>query len=132
MVTLLAATFPLADVDSEIYPGEMDSVSRDKDRIRVFTAPLTADANVNNARPKMVIRYFLTDPKISALTGDVPRDPSVVEQLMIDLASMFKSHLNSVGGMDYYHVESITPDRDLYAVECLLTAWTRNPAESGG
>ena len=129
---LLVAQFPTAEVKSEIFPGEMDSISRDKDRIRVFAPPLVPDANVNNARPKLTVHYFLELPKISALISQVPRDPAVVEQLMLDLAGMFKAHLTSVGGMDYYHVDSITPDRDLYAVECQLTGWTRNPAEPGG
>lgn len=130
--TLLVAAFPAAEVKAEVYPGEMDNLSRDKDRIRVFTGPLAADTNVNNARPKLTVHYFLKQAKISSLTSENPLDPQAIEQTMVDLAAMFEAHLTSVGGMDYFHVDSITPDRDLYAVECQLTAWTRNPAESGG
>lgn len=130
---LLATAFPGADVAAEIYPGEFDSLSRDKDRIRVFTNPLVADArDVNDARPGLTVHYFLSKPKISGLTAEVPVDPDDIEQVMMTLAATFKAHLTSVGGMDYYHVDSITPDRELYAVEALLTGWTRNPAEAGG
>lgn len=129
---LLTSTFPSAEVDGEIFPGEMANLSRDHDRIRVFSQPLTADSgNVNNANPKLTVHYFLKLPVVSGLTAEVPRDPAVVEQLMIDLATMFKAHLTGEG-VDYYHVQSISPDRELYAVEAVLVGWTRNPAESGG
>lgn len=124
---------PPVEIDAEIFPGEMDSRSIDHDRIRVFAPPITpVGGNVNNANPKLIVRYFIAEPKISGLTKEVPFDPAAIEQVMLNLAAFFKAHLTGVGGMDYYHVESITPDRDLYAVECVLTGWTRNPAESGG
>jgi hypothetical protein len=130
---LLATAFPTAEVDGEIYPGEFATISRDKDRIRVFTNPLEPDSrNVNDARPRLTVHYFLSKAKFGPLTAEVPQDPADIEQVMATLAATFKAHLTSVGGMDYYHVESITPDRELYAVEVLLTAWTRNPAEAGG
>ncbi len=129
---LLATAFPGVDVQGEIWPGELDTISRDQDRIRVVLAPLTPDANVNNTRPKLIVRYWLTDPKISGLTSQVPRDPAAIEQIMIDLAAAFQAQLTSVGGMDYYHVGSITPDRARYAIEVELVGWTRNPAEDGG
>lgn len=132
LVTLLGTTFPSARVVS----GERSGRAVDKDIVCVFAAPLTPVASdVNNANPKMTIRYWKTHPKISAKLRDVPKDPAPIEQLMLDMAAMLQPKLTSLGvsTLAYFHVDSISPDvEDEYGVEVQLTGWMRNPAETGG
>lgn len=132
LVTLLGTTFPAA----EILSGEREGLSRDKDRACVFVLPLTpVSADVNNANPRMAIRFWKKLPKIDASLRDAPPDPEPIEQLMLDLAGMLQPKLTSLGvsTLAYFHVDSITPDvNDEYGVEVLLTGWMRNPSETGG
>lgn len=130
--TLLESTFPSAEV--VIGERTAQTVRRDKDFACVFTGPLKpVGGNVNNANVALTIRYWKQKPKIDAKLQKVPLDPTAIEQLEADLAAMLKPVLAATAGVDYFHVESITPDvNDEYAVEVVCAGWGRNPAEAGG
>lgn len=132
LTTLLQTTFP----GLEVVQGDRTGISRDQDRACVFPGPFVPDQrDINDARPRMVIRYWKKYPKIDSSLRDVPPDPGPIEQLILDLAAMFQPKLVTLGvtGLAYFHVDSITPDvNDQYAVEVSLTGWMRNPMETGG
>ena len=133
IAALVTSTFAAESPRAIVGERVAQSVSRDSDLFCVFASPIRPTAgNVNNANLVLTVRYWKKYPKVGATLRDVPRDPEPIEQLMLDMAAMFKPHLTDQG-IDYYHVESITPDvADEYGVEAVLTAWTRNPAEHGG
>ena len=130
--TLLVSTFPAAEV--KIGERAAQTVRRDKDFACVFTGPIKpVGGNVNNANVALTIRFWKKKAKAGPQLRDVPNDPTPIEQLEADLAAMLKPVLASTAGVDYFHVESITPDvNDEYGVEVVCTGWGRNPAEAGG
>jgi len=130
--TLLESTFPTAEV--KIGERTAQTVRRDKDFACVFTGPIKpVGGNVNNANVALTIRYWKQKPKIDAKLRNTPLDPTPIETLQAALAAMLKPVLASTAGVDYFHVESITPDvNDEYGVEVVCTGWGRNPAEAGG
>lgn len=131
--TLLSTTFVSSNL--EVLAGERSGLARDRDRACVFAGPLVPDADVNDARPKMTIRYWKKYPKVGTLSLDEePVDPSALEQLMLDLAAMLQPKLTTLGvsTLAYFHVDSITHDMGEYGVEVQMTGWMRNPAETGG
>lgn len=134
--TLLAATFTTTNL--EVLSGEQQGGtpgSRDRDRACVFAAPLVPDGtDVNDARPRMTIRYWKPYPKIGPRLAEVPVDPSELEQLMLDMAAMLQPKLTTLGvsTLSYFHVDSISHDMEEYGVEVQLTGWMRNPMETGG
>jgi hypothetical protein len=128
---LILTTFPTATKQSGDRTGRVVN----NDRYSVHISALVADADVNDARPRAVVRYWKAKPKVGANLASAPPDPAPLEQLIVDLAAMFKAKITTLGvsTLAYFHVESITPDYDdEYGVECVLVGWMRNPMETGG
>lgn len=131
--TLLGTTFVADNV--EVLAGEQaPGLNRDRDRACVFAGPLVPDSDVNDARPRMTIRYWKAFPKVGPKLATVPTDPSPLEQLMLDLAGMLQPKLTTLGvsTLAYFHVDSIRHDMEEYGCEVQMTGWMRSPMETGG
>lgn len=109
--------------------GEIDNGPQDRNLCCVFAPTVATDtANVSFARPVMVVRAWIPNPK--TLIKTVPQDPAPVEQLMIDLAVCLQATQTlpdvGIGGL-YYFLTQIKPDYPDYGVEATLRGWTGNP-----
>jgi hypothetical protein len=122
----------LQDGEFTVLPGERDGLSRDRKLACVYAPALATDgANVSFARPVLIVRAWVPQPRISAKLKDVPADPEPVEQLMVDLAACLQEiqaqPAIGISGL-YFFVTQIRPDYDDWGVEATLQGWTGNPA----
>lgn len=119
----------LQDGAFEVRAGRRDGKVRDKKLVVVFVPTLRPDANVNFARPQLIVRAWVPEPKQPK--SESPQDPEPVEQLLVDLAETLKEVrvLPDIGdgrGL-YFEIGQITPDYDDWGVEATLNGWMTNP-----
>lgn len=110
-----------------IVAGERDGPSRDRKLACVFAPPVRAEGgNVNFARPILLVRAWLPQPKQPKSAS--PPDPEPVEQLMLDLMTT----LEPIQVLDelelYFFVTEVVPDYQDWGVQATLNGWIRNPA----
>lgn len=123
----LQAAFP----ESEVVAGEKAGVNRRADAlIRVWWPGWAAvPRDIALANPMLLIRYF---PTRSKQPGDVPRDPSELEQASADIMAAFASKRKAgdlVANLACY-VKSCVPNYadDQWHVEAQLQSITLNLA----
>jgi hypothetical protein len=103
---------------------------RDRKLAVVFVPALRADADVNWARPQLMVRAWL--PKPRQPNPDSPQDPGPVEQLMWDMAECLRAVqvLPDIGGGRglYSVLTEVLPEWNDWGVQATLIGWTTNPA----
>jgi len=128
LVTALDTAFP----DAEVKSGLRTGVSRDKDRINVFSDPQVQGhlpERIVVSSPRMVIRYWKKRSEMPP--PDSPPDPTELEQARQDLETFIQSHQKpSVTDLWYCQLESLRVDEDPeeWGVEARLVGYGRNLA----
>jgi hypothetical protein len=128
LVAALDTAFP----DAEVKSGRRQGVSRDKDRINVFTDPAVQGHlpdRIVVSSPRMVIRYWKRRSEVPA--PDSPPDATELEQARQDLETFFETHQRPpVTDLWFAQLESVHIDDDPeeWGVEARIVGYGRNLA----
>lgn len=129
LVTALASAFPTA----EVRPGARTGVSRDKDRVNVFSQPGSWQRDQTHgvvANPSMIVRYWPARSKQPPT--DTPHDPDELDNARDALLAALRplQASLSVTNLWYFLVDSALTDEDPdeWGVEVRLKGFAKNLA----
>lgn len=129
VATVLAAAFP----DADVLAGERDDTpSRDQDVISIYAAATSAAGDVNFARPRLTIRYFVKQPTLTVFSQPQVPDEEPLENALWQVLQALQANRLVVDDdgntVLIYELAQALPLREKYAIEIHLLAWVVNPS----
>lgn len=108
-----------------VVAGKREGLSRERKLACVFVPKFQPDTNPNYARPPMVVRAWIKQPRQPK--PDAPQDPEPLEQLTADLLELVQPVRTTLVPDLYFEVAAIEPDYEDWGVEMILASWMLNP-----